>query len=305
MRGETAKEISNVFGCLILVAAFPVWGATWGILRGGGAAFASLAFIILNPAFLLSNVGAVLLILKRPFGFICLYISILCGLFWMSGPLLPWLKYIFPAGPESEYYFKAANVAAILFLSYCHWKIASESEPRAAAAGRRLIIVFLILLVPSLVYWKTGIHIGNGEVQTAAQLPSIGPHLTSLESTQPILYRSIEFRRPPPISATVIFRGMSSEKNIREFAAAKSLKLMTNDSARVKFLPQARSWKLDPERFPVFTNETDLCYVGRIPTNSRSAFQLCFRPSDGRFTAMSMGNPNDARAASTAGPPQN
>jgi hypothetical protein len=312
MTPRAAKEIGNVFGWLILAAAAPGWGIFFGFAKStlsdletkaGFGLFAALAPIILNPAFLLANAAAILLILKHSAGFICLYVSILAGLLWLPGPVLPWLKRIFPAGPEFTYYMMAANVTAVVFLSWCHWTIAAHEEPRRATGMRRVIIGFLLLLIASLIFWKTGNRTGNGEVQKVAEVPAIGPYLSPLESTQPILFRSDELLRKG--SSTVVFRGMTSEQNIQDFAAAHKLTLITNDSSRVKIIPQSRSWKLDPDRFPVFTNATDLCYIGRIPTNSQAAFQLSFRPGDGRFTALSFGNPAATRAANKAAPPQN
>lgn len=308
MSPRIARIIGQIFGWIILMALAPTWAIIFSLLRGGyeasgtsGLSFAlGMVKIMLNPPYLLTNVAAWLLIFRAPVGYLLLYVATLVSFITWGTRLFPFLDRLLPAGPEFDYYSVAVNLIIVTLLAWCHWTISREFESNLQKRIRISIFIFYLLLIPVLIFWKTGIRTGNGEVQTIAQIPSIGPHLGTLESTQPILYRSHEGVRSG--SSIVIFRGMSSEKNIRQFAESNNLRQMTNDSARMGMIPQSRSWKLDPERFPVFTNATDLCYIGRIPTNSRAAFQLCFRPTDGRFTAMSMGNLLAPRAENSAAP---
>ena len=299
MSANTAKNIGRIFGWIILVGCATqmrlAFASFMTLFRGGPNVLEDLWIM-----FALTIAAAICLTERKTLGFFFLYISTLFSIFGPKPRLIPGLQNILPAGPEMEFYILLVNIGITLFLAWCHWQIIREKEPSERRSEIRVIAGFVILLIPLFAYWKTGIRTGNGEVQKVAETPLVGKHLAPLESTQPILFRSQELLRKQ--AGTVVFRGMTSESNVKSFAEKHGLKLMTNDVARAKFLPIARSWKLDPDRFPVFTNATDLCYVGRVPKDSKCLFQICHRPTDGRFTALALGNPNEAR---TAEPPQN
>jgi hypothetical protein len=287
VRSETAKDITNIFGWLVLAASFvhlPILlaGAT---LQSMGAGSGLLIFSW--ALFALSTGTGIALIQKARIGFHLLYLATLLSLIGPRISFLPLIHRILPAGPEQEYYSMAINVAVALVLAWCHWSIARESDPRFRKTDQVIVGAFLIALIPGLIYWKTGVRTGNSEAPKIAQVPFIGSLLSPLESTQPVLYRSIEL--PRRRSGTVVFRGVTSTENVKEFARTHDLKLMTNAAARVKFIPQIKSWKLDPDRFPLLNGPEDLCYIGRLPKGSKLVVQLCHRPADGRFTGLAMG----------------
>jgi hypothetical protein len=239
--------------------------------------------------FALALITGVALIMKWRVGYYLLYTATLLSFVGPRLSFIPFITRFLPRGPELDYYVVALNICVASVTAFCHWSVARDEEPTVRKLDQGIAIAFVVLLIPGLIFWKSGIRTGNGEVARVAEVPFIGAHLAPLESTQPVLFRSIELLRQG--SGTVVFRGSSSEKNIKEFAAAHDLKLMTNAAARAKFLPIVKSWKLDPERFPVFNTPDDLCYIGRVPKGSKQVLQICHRPSDGRFTAMAMGSP--------------
>lgn len=297
MTEATAKKVTAVIGWMILVGSVtqtPMFARVVTILFSTGAWAMVLDMVEeIVLAFALATAAGVGLVRGKSLGFFFIYVSTLASIFGAKPTLIPLIQKALPPGPEIEFYLLAINSSISLILAWCHWSIAREQAPSARRSEMRVIAGFLILWFPLLAYWKTGIRTGNGEVQKISDTPLIGRHVSVLESTQPILYRSHEMLRRG--MGTVIFRGVSAEANIRAFAETNGLRLMTNQSARAQMLPYTRFWKLNSERFPVFTNSTDLCYIGRIPKGSTCSFQICHRPSDGRFTAMAFGNPNEAR----------
>lgn len=262
---------------LIVGATISAYGRGYALLAMSWALFA------------LGTGTGIALIRRAAAGYYLLYF---CALVSMFGPrinFVPLVHRILPAGPETDYYAMAVNLVVVTLAMWCHWSVTREDEEPAPKRHRIAIAASIFLIIAGVIFWKTGIRTGNGEVARVAETPFIGSYLAPLESTQTVLYRSLELRRLN--SGTVIFRGMTSEANVKEFAATHKLTEITNFSARAKFLPLVKTWKLDRERFPVFTQPGDLCYIGRIPKGSKLAVQICHRPSDGRFTAMAMGSP--------------
>jgi hypothetical protein len=167
----------------------------------------------------------------------------------------------------------------------------------------RFATVFLLSLGVGLFVWIGAVRPRNGEVQRIADTPLIGPYLSPLDSIQPVLYHA-RLGLSGKIRA-VLFRGMTSENNVHAFAVEHNLAPVTNEVSRAKFLSQSVEWKVDLQRFPIFNGPTDLCYTGAIPKNSQQLFQICHRPSDGRFTALAFNDAYFSSAANKAESPQN
>lgn len=296
---ETAKYFTNLVGWLVLGASFAqiplfVAGTTFWTLGLSGYLLA-----VSWASFALGTATGIALIQRARIGYYLLYVTALISLLGL-GPrisFVPFSNRFLPVGPESEYYQMALNVIVILLVVWCHWNVAVEAEPGRVKKERGLALGFIVLFAAGLIFWKTGIRTEKGQVAHLSETPLVGKYLMPLESAQPVSFRSLEFLRQQ--NGTVVFNGSATEKNLREFAVANDLKLMTNLQARVKFLSIVKAWKLNPEQFPIFNGDNDLCYIGRVPKGSRLVLQICMHPSDGRFTAMAMGSPTTPRLANS------
>jgi hypothetical protein len=307
MTAVVARRITTILGCIITVAAVKmipmIYRSLMLLFSAGRWSFGISMFQEIWIAVALVAAAGIALIQRKTIGFLFLYVYVLYSIFGPKFPLIPWIEKVLPFGPELEYYTLGVNVAVALVLTFCHWRIANEHEFQTRRRETRVLAAFLILLFPLLTYWKTGIRTGSGELQSITQTPLIGSYLHPLESTQPILFRSRELTREN--EGTVVFRGVTSESNIRKFVTAHDLKPITNLTARAYMISRARIWNLDADRFPIFTNSTDLCYMGRVPKGSKCWVRIGHRPGDDRFTAEANGDPTEFTAASKAEPPQN
>lgn len=285
MNPNLAREIATGLGYLVLAGQAPMFVA--GIMLAVVGLGLNMLYIGL-PLFLLQMVVGFGLIRRRYWGFYALCAATVVSFFGLRISYVPFIDKALPAGPETGYYQMAVNLAVVALAAFCYWTISQEEDDSDRKRERRIIVVCVALLAAGVGYWKTGVRTGGGEVARITELPAIGQLLPPLESSQPALFRSIELYHHK--GATLVFRGVTTAKNVEEFAAAHGLTRMTNETARAKFLPILKTWKLDPERFPLFNGPDDLCYVGRLPKGSKMAFQICHRPSDGRYTAMAMGS---------------
>lgn len=287
MTRDSARSVTNFLGwCLLSAAILQIPGMIAGGMLAGMGMSSLLFFMSWGLMLLLSSSALGLLFVAR-IGFYLLYVATFLSFVGPRGNFVPFVARILPAGPEKELYLMLFNLAFVAIAMFCHWSLARDNEESSRKRTNALLATVAILIIPGFIYWKAGNLTARGEAPNAAAVPFIGDQLATLQTTSPIAYRSHELTRLR--SGTIVLSGSTTETNLAAFAAAHDLKLMTNVAARVKFLPVLKTWKLDPETFPLINGENDRCYIGRLPKDSKLIFQICHRPATGQFTAMAMG----------------
>ena len=152
--------------------------------------------------------------------------------------------------------------------------------------GRPVTVALLAVGVAVLV-WAGSVRPQNGEVQQISQTPLAGPYLAPLESIQPVLFHA-RLNLAGKIRE-VVFRGVTSQDNVGEFARVHKLVRVTNEVDRTRILSKLDEWNLDSVRFPIFNGAKDLCFTGWLD-NNKLLVQIAHRPGDDRFTGLVISN---------------
>lgn len=281
---------SLIIGWCVLVAGIgqmPVIVA--GLLTMRVLPQAGVLLLLLGlPSSLLLFLGGLALICRQFAGYYCVYVAtFFAGIGGFKAPYIPFLKRFVNIGPATEDLFMGLNLVLVGILAVEHWRRIEALEPSRQKAHRIWLIALIALGLCSVSVGRAMMHWEKGEKARVGDLPIVGASLSAFQVTSPLPYVSLETKLPRGISC--VFSGISTESAVLALAEAHHLKRMDDPKAHQKFLPQARSWKLDETVFPYTFSADDLYYVGRLKGLPKVVLELVYRKADGKFTAQAFG----------------
>lgn len=292
MSPDAARETARFLGWAMLAATVEQrLPAVMGIaaLLGTATPVALTLLALLLPTLALSLVAGVGLILGRHWGFFFAYGAAVVGL-WTSGMaatnLLPFVQKALKLGPAEFLVTAIGNLIVILTLAWAQRRLADESEPPVAAKLRRVAAGAAVLVVLVNGVWASQFRWGNGEAATTADLPVAGAALAALKTSGPLPFAYFQSRWQEGLM--LVCSGKATADAVETFAREQGLTAIPADKQN-KMLPLLRTWRLDGERFPAEFAPGDLRFSGRLKGQGKTNFQICFRKSDGRFTAQWFG----------------
>jgi hypothetical protein len=251
------------------------------------ANLSTLLLLTIVPTALLLALGGTGLILRRFWGYHCVYLATLLGGFGgLKVPYLPIQSFV-KLGPRTEDFFLGLNLVIVAFLAAEHLLRASELEPRARATQRTVTAILLSLALASVAYGRSLIVHAHGDASSTRELPRLGKHLENFDSDGPVSYVSVHTKGQNGI--TMVFSGATTASEMEELVQKHSLTRVEDSARRTKMLSQARRWKLDTRKFPTDFDVNAQFFIGRITNGGKTVFQIAFDPATRRFTAEAMG----------------
>jgi hypothetical protein len=287
MTTETARKTAYWIGWSILICALGQWPMILLPLKLMGTLpdLASFLLVMSLPVVILATIGAVGLILGRMFGFYLIYLATIVSLWSMRFPYLPFVKRILSFGSATPFVFLALNLVIVAVLVWTQLALARELPPSQTRKTQYATLVVALVALAALGFWRTQFQTGDGTVADVSALPLVGRSLSDLQARGPLQYHYFHSRAQNGIS--MVFSGTTTEEAIKDFAQKWKLNAFSHEQDR-KFLGLVKSWKLNKDRFPPEFGVGDLYYSGRLTGMGKALLQVCYRRTDGRFTAQFM-----------------
>jgi len=176
----------------------------------------------------------------------------------------------------------------IAILVWEHWTRVYNLEPTAQQRQRVAIICLISLGLISISYSRSKLHWETGQKAAVNELPVVGADLEQWRTDGVLTYASSESKLTHGLM--LAFSGRSDEKSIQQVAEKHHLQRIENPNASKKFLPLAKTWKLNKSGFQTDFKPDDLYYIGRMKDRNKAVLQIVFSKAEKRFTAEVFGS---------------
>lgn len=239
------------------------------------------------PVAILLMLGAIGLILRKHFGYYCVYIATFFGAIGgLKSPYLPFINRYVNIGPATDDLFLVLNLLIVGVLAWEHWGRITELNPEAHQKNQVALAALFIVGMITIGVGRSMVHWEFGQLKSASEMPLLGSEISALETTGALHYAL--FHAKHNSSLLLVTSGKTSEAGVQKMVDQYHLTKIEKPEGQKKFCPLTRKWKLNKDKYWLEYKPTDLFYVGRM--KKKGVFEIVFNKAEGRFTAEFLGS---------------